>query len=75
MIKSLLTATFHLGLFLVVMAQEDHAKLRDTLGDLALFDRQELLDAQSNSQKPYLNFFNNDHMMMGDLHPQGWIEG
>ncbi len=47
------------------LAQDDYSVLKDDEGNIELFAEQMLLDKQDELEKPYLSFFNNDHMMMG----------
>ena len=48
----------------VLVAQENLKALADLAGNPQLFDRNTLFEQRDASGKPYLKFFNDDHMMM-----------
>jgi len=52
----------------VGFAQEDLSTVSDEAGNVKLFAERMLLDKQAELEKPYLSFFNNEHMMMGIYH-------
>ncbi len=44
---------------------QELSSVQDPNGNVALFHQTSLLHMQDSLEKPYLSFFNNDHLMMG----------